>query len=193
MIVNPDSEYDAQNITSILCPDPMLRTICVAIISDGIAEANKYSRSSWAINMNDDAIRLTVAHYYVCTIKKGSLWLALDDVFLRDSERNENYLPTVSDLNGWGWEMDDRDAFPRYKDKGRKRDFSANGRYVIGDNHPEAWKHIGKLFSSFIYKAVYYGQGMDPRSRKRHCSGFLKYARNQFNMALPDPSYDGFS
>lgn len=176
--MNPDSEHDAQNITETLCPNPTLRAILVSVISDGIVEANKYSRNSWAINMNDDAIRLTVAHYFVCTIKKDSLWLALDDAFLRDSERNEYYLPTVSELNGWGWEMDDRstrqDAFPRYKDRGRKKDFSANGRYVIGENHPEAWKHIGKLFSSFIYKAVYYGQGMDPRSRKRHCSGFLK-------------------
>lgn len=77
----PDSEFDAQRIMEILCPNPELRTTYISIIADGIIEANRYNRSLWCLNMNDDAIRLTVTHYYVCTIDQHGIWLALDDIF----------------------------------------------------------------------------------------------------------------
>jgi hypothetical protein len=185
----PDSEIDARNIMETLCSDPTLREIYISIISDGIIEANRYDPNLWAINLSDKVIRLTVAHYYVCTIDKNGIWLALDNAFLHS---DETYLPTVSELNNWGWKMDDNnteDAYPTYKDRSKRTDFSANGFYSVGENHVEAWKHIRKLFLSLIYKAIYHGQKMDERSPEGHCSGFLKYARNQFGIELPDPLY----
>lgn len=144
--------------------------------------------------MSDDVIRLTVAHYYVCTIDKNGIWLALDNAFLLNNENNESYLPSTSQLNTWGWKIDklviQKDAYPTYKDRSMKTNFSANGYYSVGENHSEAWKHIRKLFLSLIYKAIYHGQEMDKRSPETHSSGFLKYIRNQFGIALPDPLYD---
>ena len=192
--MSPSSEIDAQNIVEALCPNPNLRLIYMSIISDGIIEANRYNRKLWAVKMSDDAIRLTVAHYYVCVIDKNGIWLALDNAFQRDNDQDEIYLPTTNDLTRWGWEIDDpakqKDAYPTYKDRSKHTDFSANGYYSIGENHLEAWKHIRKLFLSLIYKAIYYGQDMDRLSPTTHASGFLKYARNQFGIALPDPLYD---
>ena len=188
----PDSEIDARNIMETLCSDQTLREIYISIISDGIIEANRYNPNLWAINLSDKVIRLTVAHYYVCTIDKNGIWLALDDAFLLSNENNETYLPTVSELNNWGWKMDDNvteGAYPTYKNRSKRTDFSANGFYSVGKNHLEAWKHIRKLFLSLIYKAIYHGQEMDERSPEKHCSGFLKYVRNQFSIELPDPSY----
>jgi hypothetical protein len=187
-----DSEIDAQNIMETLCPNPTLRAIYVSIISDGIIEANRYNSNLWAVNMSNNAIRLTVAHYYVCTIDKNGIWLALDNAFLFGNENNEAYLPTASELNNWGWKMDDNDtegSYPTYKNRSKREDFSVNGFYSVGEKHLEAWKHIRKLFLSLIYKAIYYGQEMDKHSPEKHCSGFLKYVRNQFGIALPDPSY----
>jgi hypothetical protein len=190
----PDNELDAQHIMETLCPNPTLRTIYISIISDGIIEANRFNRSLWSVNMNDDAIRLTVAHYYVCTIDQNGIWLALDDAFFHNDERNQQYLPTVNQLNQLGWEIDDRatqrGAYPTYKDRSMRTDFSVNGHYSVGENHLEAWKHIRRLFLALIYKAIYYGQDMDRRSPEKHCSGFLKYVRNQFAIAVPDPLYD---
>ncbi|MBN1934879.1 MAG: hypothetical protein JW934_09450 [Anaerolineae bacterium] len=191
--MNPDSERDAQNIFETLCPDKNLRSIYIEIIADGIIEANRYNRELWSVNMTDDAVRLTVAHYYVCTIDKNGIWLALDNDFLRKNDQDKVYLPTLAELAQWGWQMDDCDtqeeAYPTYKDRTKHRDFSANGYYSIGKSYQEAWKHIRKLFLSLIYRAIYYGQDMDKRSPEKHCSGFVKYIRNQFAISVPDPLY----
>ncbi|MDQ2691973.1 MAG: hypothetical protein M3Y68_08095 [Chloroflexota bacterium] len=188
-----DSELDAQRIMETLCPNPALRATYISIIADGIIEANRYSRSLWCLNMSDDEIRLTVTHYYVCTIDRKGIWLALDDDFFHDNEHNQKYLPTIHQLNEWGWKIDNenqRGAYPTYKDRSKRTDFSVNGYYSVGENHDEVWKHIRRLFSGLIYKAIYYGQDMDERSPEKHCSGFLKYVRNQFGIELPDPLYD---
>jgi hypothetical protein len=187
-----ESEANAQRIMEDLCPDPALRATYISIISDGITEANRYSRNLWNVNMSDDAIRLTVAHYYVCTIHKNGIWFALDDAFLHSNAHHDKYLPTIQQLNDWGWIIDNKDddgAYPNYKDKSLRRDFSVNGYYSVGIHHPEAWKHIRRLFLNLIYKAIYYGQHMDPRSPGNHCPGFLKYVRNQFGVQVPDPLY----
>jgi len=191
--MNPNSEHDARKIVETLSTDVLRRATYMEIISEGIIEANSCCRSCWAVNMNDDAIRLTIAHYYVCTINSKGIWLALDDAFMYHSQKYPSYLPSVNDLNRWGWEMDDPEtqpkAYPRYKDRSRVRNFSANGYYSVGDNHKSTWPHIRRLFLNLIYKATYHGQPMDKRTPKRHCPGFLKYARNQFYIAPPDPSY----
>lgn len=192
--MNPDSEFDAQRIMETLCPNPELRDTYVSIIADGIIEANRYSRNCWCLNMSDGTIRLTVTHYYVCTIEQNGIWLALDNNFLHDNEHNQKYLPTIHQLNEWGWAIDNREtqrgAYPTYKDRSRRVDFSVNGFYSIGKNHQEAWKHIRRLFVGLIYNAIYYGQDMDDRSPEKHCSGFLKYIRNQYCIEVPDPLYD---
>lgn len=191
-----DSELDAQRIMETLCPNPVLRATYVSIIADGIIEANRYNRSLWNLNMSDNEIRLTVTHYYVCTINRKGIWLALDDEFFRENEHNQKYLPTIHQLNEWGWEKDSddkeiqSDGHPTYKDRSKRRDFSVNGYYSVGENHLEAWKYIRHLFLNLIYKAIYYGQDMDDRSPEKHCSGFLKYVRNQFGIEVPDPFYD---
>ncbi|HEY3312260.1 MAG TPA: hypothetical protein VGK00_11530 [Anaerolineales bacterium] len=190
----PDSEIDAQRIMEALCPNQALRATYISIISDGIIGANRYARNLWNVNMSDNGIRLTIAHYYVCTIDINGIWLALDDAFVHNNDHHEKYLPTIDQINGWGWEMDDRSsprgAYPTYKDRSMRTDFSVNGYYVVGENHTEAWKHIRRLFLSLIYKAIYYGQAMDVHSPEKHCSGFIKYVRNQFGIALPDPLYE---
>ncbi|MCX6897693.1 MAG: hypothetical protein NT105_03250 [Verrucomicrobia bacterium] len=197
--MNRDSdEKYAQRLMEVLCPNPKLRAIYMSIIAEGIIEANRYDRNEWAVKMSGDAIRLTVKHYYVCTIDKldkdckPGIWLALDDAFIHKNVNSEKYLPTIPKLEKWGWKKDQRwqdGEYPTYKDKSKRTDFSVNGYYSIGKNHPEAWKHIRWLFLSFIYKAIYNGQKMDDRSREAHCSGFLKYVRNQFGIEVPDPLY----
>lgn len=190
--MNRDNEVDAQRITEALCLNPALRAIYVSIISEGIIEANRYGRHLWAVNMSEKAIRLTVAHYYACTIDAGGIWLALDNAFLHNNENNAGYLPTMSELNSSGWRMDDSStagAYPTFKDRSTRTEFSANGYYSVGKKHSAAWKHISRLYLGFIYKAICYGQDMDKHSPEKHCSGFLKYARNQYGIALPDPLY----
>lgn len=185
-----DSEQDAQKIMETICPSLALRSIYISIIAEGIIEANRYKRSSWCLNMDDKGIRLTVNHYYVCTIDKVGIWLALDDDFFHDNEHFQKHLPTIRQLSDWGWEIDESNGYPNYKDKSRINDFSVNGYYTVGENHQVAWKHIRLLFLRLIYKAIYYGQNMDKNTPAKHSSGFLKYARNQFGIEVPDPLYD---
>ena len=190
--MNQESEFEVQNIMESLCPRQKLRAIYVSIFSDGIEEANRYDRGIWGVNVNKIGVRLTVAHYYVCTIDSFGIWLALDNNFMRFGKNSRTYLPTMEQLNEWGWKMDDAKTpapYPTYKDKSMRTDFSANGYYSPGKNHLEAWKHIRKLFMDLIYKAIYHGQQMDKDSPGMHCSGFLKYVRNQYGIALPDPLY----
>jgi len=190
--MNRNSEIEVQNIVESVCPDQKLRAIYMSVISDGIFEANRYDRGIWAVRVARGGVMLTVAHYYVCTVDSIGVWLALDNAFLRTEENFRNYLPSMEQLNKWGWKMDEAGApkaYPVYKDRSKRTDFSANGYYSPGKNHPEAWKHIRKLFLNLIYSAIYYGQDMDKDSPGLHCSGFLKYVRNRYGIALPDPLY----
>jgi hypothetical protein len=187
-----ESEFEVQNIVESLCPDPNLRAIYLTMISDGIMEANRYDRGIWSVNVNNGGVRLTVAHYYVCTIEQKGIWLALNDIFLRYDENEKRYHPSMDQLNKYGWKMDvpgEPGAYPTYKDRTMNTDFSANGFYSPGKNHSDAWKHIRKLFLDLIYKAIYHGQPMAKDSPGKHCPGFLKYVRNQYGIPLLDPFY----
>lgn len=182
-----NDENEARSIVETVCPDLFIRKTVLSIISQTIHEVNAYGRDKWAIRV-EETVRFTVGHYYICTIGKSDVWLALDDRFLSSSE----YYPTLEMLRAWGWVPDkpgDPGSYPTYKDRTMKIDFSVNGYYTIGAKHSEGWPHIRRLFFDFIYKAIYYGQSMDPRSPGLHSPGFLKYVRNELGVHLPDPLY----
>jgi hypothetical protein len=186
---NANDEKEAQTIIESFCPNPAVRDVALSIFGEAICEANIYRQATWAVRVEETA-RLTVAHYYVCTIWHNGVWLALDNQF--DNAVCNSYYPTMQTLNAGGWTPDQvgqPGAYPTYKDASLRTDFSINGLYVIGVNHQNVWPHLRRLFFNFIYKANYHGQPMDPRSPGHHSAGALKYLRHCLGMNLPDPLY----
>lgn len=192
---NIHDEKEAQAIIESACSDYATRRIALSIFGEAICEANICGRDQWALRV-EKTLRLTVKHYYVCTLSADGVWLALDDRFnspQNNQHPKNNCYPTFQELKQWGWTPDQvgqSDAYPTYQMTIRGPDFSINGSYQINPNHhDEAWPHVRRLFFDFIYKAIYYGQPMDPRTPGLHSSGALKYLRNYLGTSLPDPLY----
>jgi hypothetical protein len=186
-MVDLNDEEGTQKIIEKACPDGRVRKVALSIFADALKEANVYGRDKWAIRVKDTA-RLVVGNYYVCTVRGTGVWIALDDRFTKTG----GYLPTMDELDSWGWMPDkqgERGSYSHYKDRSRRTDFSINGRYSIGANHDDHRPHIRRLFFDFIYKAIYHGQPMNPRSPDLHSQGMLKYMRRYLGDDLPDPSY----
>ena len=157
---NLHDEKEAQAVIESACPDLATRKVALSIFGEAISEVNTYGRDTWALRV-EKTMRLTVKHYYVCTLWHGGVWLALDDRF--DSAFNKDY-PNRQQLKEWGWVQDragKKGAYPTYKDRSRKVDFSVNGSYQIGPHHAEAWPHIRRLFFDFMFRAIDRGQKMD--------------------------------
>jgi hypothetical protein len=185
---NLQDEKEAQLIIESFCPDPAIRRVALSIYGEAIHECSSHGRNTWALRV-ERTMRLTVMHYYVCTLWTDGVWLALDDG--SDYLPSKDY-PNRQQLTNWGWVQDrvgKRGEYPTYKDKSRKVDFSINGYYKIGPHHDESWPHIRQLFFDFIFKAINYGQPMDPRTPGLHSPGAVKYLRNYLGMNLPDPLY----
>jgi hypothetical protein len=186
---NLHDEKEAQAVIESACPDPMIRQVALSIFGEAIREVNVYGRDTWALRV-EETMRLTVKHYYVCTLGETGVWLALDD---RSDSSQNIYSPTRQQLQTWGWVQDQPGqpgAYPTYKDASLRTDFSINGSYAIDPKqHDGAWPHIRRLFFDFIYKAIYYGQPMDLRTPGLHSPGAVKYLRNSLRMNLPDPLY----
>ena len=185
---NVHDENEAGKIIESACPNPAVRRMALSIFGEAIQEVNLYGRDKWALRV-EETLRLTVKHYYVCTLWTGGVWLALDNRL--DFPPND-YYPTRQQLQTWGWVQDHTGqpgAYPSYKDASLRADFSVNGFYTIDAHHAEIWPHIRRLFFDFLYKAIYHGQPMDPRTPALHSSGAVKYLRNNPGMNLPDPLY----
>lgn len=188
MIDKDDEKKTQAIIEDNICTDPIVRRTVLSMFAEAIQEANVYGRDKWAIRVSKDAVRLVVGHYYVFTIREEGVWIALDDRFMKAGD----YYPTLSELSEWGWKPDEQDqpgAYPTYKDRSRRIDFSRNGYYTIGANHEQAWPHIRRLFFDFIYKAACHGQPMAKESPGLHSQGTLKYVRHYLGVNLPDPLY----
>lgn len=180
----------ARQIFETRYPDAQLLKTVLAIFAEAIQEVDRYSRDSWVVQIEGDVIQLVLGHYLVLMTWENGVWLSLDKQLLED----ERYSPSLASLRAWGLQPDDPNApgsYPAYMDKSRRTEFSVNGYYQIGQEHPIAWPHIRRFFIEFIYKATYHGQPMDPHSRNKHASGVLKYIRNELGVNVPDPSNSG--
>lgn len=184
-MVDKTDERSVQEVIEKACPDERIRKIALSILAEAIKEANVYGRDKWAVRVTDNTARLVVGRYYVCTVHESGVWLALDNRFME----KDPYLPTLDELKSWGWTPDEPDAYPNYKDKSLRTDFSVNGYYFVGANHNDSWPHIRRLFFDFIYKAIYHGQSMNKKSPDLHSQGMLKYMRHYLGVDLPDPLY----
>ena len=186
-MVDLNDERSAREVIERACPDEGLRKANLSMLAEAIREANVYGRDRWAVRVRDTA-RLVVGNYYVCTVRETGVWLALDDRFTKTGD----YYPTMDELNSRGWVPDrrgEKGAYSNYKDRSRRTEFSINGRYSVGADHADNWPHIRRLFFDFIYKAVYHGQPMNPKSPGLHSHGMLKYMRRHLGVDLPDPLY----
>jgi hypothetical protein len=183
-VVDKNDKRGVQKVVEKECPDEKVRKIALTILADAIKEANAYGQDKWTVRVKDTA-RLLVGNYYVCTVRPTGVWLALDDRFLKGG----NYYPTMGELNSRGWTPSEPDANRTYKDYSKRNAFSINGLYSIGAGHDDNWPHIKRLFFDFIYKAIYHGQPMGPRSPALHSQGMLEYMRDYLGVDLPDPSH----
>lgn len=187
-MIDKNDERSAQEVIEKACPDEKVRRSTLSILAKAIKEANVYGRDKWTVRVTNDTARLLVGNYYVCTLHKSGVWLALDNRFME----KDSYLPTLDELESWGWIPDQADepgAYPHYKDRSMRTDFSVNGYYPIGESHNAVWPHIRRLFFDFIYKAIYYGQPMKKNSPNLHSQGMLKYVRHYLGVDLPDSLY----
>lgn len=97
-------EKEAQTVIESACPNSPVRRVALSIFGEAIREVNIYGRDKWALRV-EKTLRLTVKHYYVCTLCECGVWLALDDRFnfpQNNLAPMNNYYPTFQQCMGMG-------------------------------------------------------------------------------------------
>lgn len=170
------SESEAREHVASILQEPEIKQTLLGVFADSVSEASVYSRNNWAVTCDDGRVRLQVGHVIICTLEGGRVWMALDKGLLENTRRR----PRVESTEEWQW---DDSVYPEYSSIG-----SRNGYYSPSGRHGEVWPEIRRLHFESIYRAAT-GPSMHADTKKRHCSGALKYLRNVLDRHVPDPLY----
>lgn len=166
---------EIERIVESLQPDEGLRRACLQIMASAIRTAHRANPNSWGITPYSDRIRVVVGRLAVCTLHRGSVWVALDAAGV-DRAAEMALAATVA------WKCTPEVVYRSIPV------LSGYYRPSEADLRPPR-QVINRLNAAFIERAAEKWQRLQSPSRKSHSPAVLRYLRRALQEDLPDPAF----